>query len=772
MKSNLLYRAIDKLSRQLENRSVRISRHNSSSEANQRRHYFYITVPEADRVPDFILDGKRYLLHKSRGRQPHITVYDRCDDRNEHLTAAHFTFYLERDVEEEADAAAAAASASASVGNNKRLIVRVFYDSSGVFKACHVAPDYPVEETNESFELSGANISLFMRVANQQALAFLTDLLQKIYEEQGRCRAAFSKAFGALQAVLPQRATHKAHYQRLSIACQKALKELNYWLPERDPRTMTVNILTADVPEPASTEYGSASFFDPLAEDDGEDDPADTTYLGAGAAGGEIRPADVRVRVTVARPRRKETAASVVDPEVAAAIVEKQRLLRSLEAATDSNVLDAVTAINKHDTVIFELFEKRALAGDVEAVKVLLPHIFELSPVFFCKLVMCLHTEVITLVVNRFPIAAKYVLNFLTFGMPEQPSKEIPVLCHLIEREGSLATFEQLLGLGANPDYVFPGESGEMQTLLQFAVYHGGEAYVMALLKYGANIDKHKFTHRLIGRDLDPSMAMPAVTQAVDSGLRALRASPQDSIAASSVSLLGHAIVQKRDAIAEMLLDHGADPNEDHVFKTRDDKFEFHFGTPFMLLVMMHSFHLIPVVQRAPIAVSPINYVLSFSMLFVISPHKLTVSDTGEIKPNPTATAILAPLTRLISDDGRLKQSQLTGVLSDFDKPARACYSAKNYLQSAAYFMAIALYHPIPAQKITGILNAIASIEGLRLFDKALEICGALSVLESNTTVQGFVEKAVPRIQAKQARAKAASRVVAAAAGGAGALHP
>jgi ankyrin repeat protein len=224
--------------------------------------------------------------------------------------------------------------------------------------------------------------------------------------------------------------------------------------------------------------------------------------------------------------------------------------------STIDKLIKGFQQINDQYKTIRLLFEKKALEGDIEAIKSLGPFISMVDISFFASLLCVGNVDICRYMVQEFCQCLSY-LNYCAVGSkPDKVEETYTLLQQVLVRHDSPLLLEMLLQNGANPNFQGVSSRG----LLSLSIFLKKEEFVRVLLENGADPNpKSSVTHhnRFALPDLK-CLTTDELQKIMRQAQRASRTKQADFSFSNDTVPLFEAISTRNRRIIALLLEYGA----------------------------------------------------------------------------------------------------------------------------------------------------------------------------------------------------------------------
>ncbi|MBA2657880.1 MAG: ankyrin repeat domain-containing protein [Tatlockia sp.] len=491
--------------------------------------------------------GKDYQATKC----PHISIYEfyKPSEANG-LSVFHYTWYGVRKEN----------------GINVSVVLHVYFDSVGRYRNCQLKNQDTLEIIKP---ISTAEEKTIQQHAQARSSEFFETILHFITQNFKSTKASVDDYLIKLDSLSEHLPAQFAKYKHTAKLCKDAMKQVDMWsFSHSDPRAALLDDLVNLFEENIAIEskQNNNRFYTPSKKQIQQkkeqpqieiksiqsksfSTPEDKQFLKE-----KIQQLDDEINSNASNDKILESEQTLVALKL---LGEKFRLLTHLrsESTIENKLIAVLQQINHLHVKTEKLFEKYALASNLEAIKSLRPYISWFNPMLFHQILNVGKVEICQYIVQSFDECIFY-LNFCAFGSLASLTQAQTFLYWVYCAHEDPALLKMLLENGANPNFYGVTRKSE-QGILTLAIHHQRENFIKILLENGA--EPNPESGQVSVKKLQFS---PINSQSFSKAIRKSKNNKPDFESITDSSPLQLAINSRNKNIIALLLQHGASVNK------------------------------------------------------------------------------------------------------------------------------------------------------------------------------------------------------------------
>jgi ankyrin repeat protein len=514
--------------------------------------YFIIGLATENTV--LTMAGKRYQSEQA----PHVSIYQYYKKNEEQgFSVFHYTWY------------------GVLTENNETILVvlHVYYDRVGRYLYCRLKN----RETNQLIQnISPSEEKAIQIDSKARSHSILDAILLHISNNYLDADQAVNQSLKQLDDLSRNLKTQLAKYKVVANYCVNAMLQRNLWsFDQGDPRVKLLLDIVACIEKEFKNSNNknkkSPCFYSPVVKETKTIEENILEKKAAKPKPNTINKKDepfsptILQQLTVVGSEITENKNNTTITEVVRALValdllnKKFNILAQGRSGTfvDNELINLMKQINEQHQLIKNLFEIKAIEGDLESIKCLRPFISTIDQYFFIDLLNIGNIAICQYLLENFDICIFY-LNYLVIGKKGNSNNlqnTSTLLTRVFNCHKSPLFLEMLLKNGANPNYY--GETGQNKNgLLNLAIVEEREDFVRILLENGANPNPP--TLAIMGRILALKDSKLSLTELKKCHLELEKKKPDYVIDTDDCIPLFTAIYKRNINIIRLLLEFGA----------------------------------------------------------------------------------------------------------------------------------------------------------------------------------------------------------------------
>ncbi|MBA2711394.1 MAG: ankyrin repeat domain-containing protein [Tatlockia sp.] len=450
---------------------------------SKEKGFFLIPLAEEQRV--FKLAGKIY--HPSKN--PHISVYQFYKENEaQGLSVFHYTgygFYIE---------------------NNEKIdvLLHLYFDRVGRYLNCHLKNQKTRELIPGISKDEEKEIQTYVKAKSEQVFNNILSHISKSFLEADLLVKKYLKELDDLSHHLK---TQHSKYKKIANQCIETMRVKDLWTFNRkDSRALLLEGIVKGIDEELKIAQAgnkrSHGFYSPVAkttkamteqiienkEANSKPKPNKENEL---ALSSKTSQQLAVVEDSIKKYKQDKDSTAEAALVILKLLNDKFSILTQEKSGSlvETELFTVLKQINEQHSFINELFKKKALEGDLEALKCLRPIVSHLDHNFFIQMIINGSLPVCEYLIQNFDICTFY-LNYFVVGLQNKENKNLRKTSTLLELafhyHESPSFLEMLIKNGANPNF-YGGTGEHIKGILFLSITEERDEYVRILLENGAD---------------------------------------------------------------------------------------------------------------------------------------------------------------------------------------------------------------------------------------------------------------------------------------------